>query len=470
MIAPATPAAAQGALDLHDIQGLILNGYRRMRRATHLLLHVEDAGAFRTWLGTLTEENLESPYVTVAADWIHKPPAGVPPKYCVNIAFTFSGLETVGVAAGHLETFPDDFRQGAVERAPKASDTGPNDPRNWIEALRAEHHAKVHVVLSVFAVDDAVLRDTRSELLAGAGAAVTLIFERSASTLYDDDGRAGIVHFGYRDGLSQPTIAGTPDYRPEDAERIRDPLAPLPAGDFLLGPPGRRGKVDRTPSPRVLARNGTYAAFRILEQDVVGFERFLAEQANSSAERELLAAKLCGRWRSGTPLVMAPDADAEVPTANLNGFDFADEYPDPAGRRCPLQSHIRRTNPRRDKFAPGDSSLRRIIRRGMPYGPRYDPTQPDPGAERGLVGLFICGNLTEQYEFVMRLWINDGDVAGGHTRDPLTGNIDAAHDDFTAPGDPPVRIDGLPRFVTTRGGLYLFLPGRKALQHLAGKL
>lgn len=448
--APVTP------LDLDDIQGLILHGYGRMRHAAHLLLQIDDAPDFRSWLHTLTEENLASPYVTAASDWIYKPPAGIVPTYCVNLAFTHTGLAAVGLAAEHLATFPDDFRQGALARAGRVQDTGANDPQHWIEELRANRHADVHAVLSVFALDTAVLRDTTTQLL-GASAGATLICRRDAAALYEDDRRSGIVHFGYRDGLSQPTIAGVPDYRPANREPISDPLPALPAGDFVLGLAGEYGMSDRVPSPARLARNGSYAALRILEQDVEGFERHLDRDRPHAAARELEAAKICGRWRSGTPLVVAPDADPGVPDAELNAFDFGDLHPDPQGRRCPLESHIRRSYPRRDPFVGGNPDVRRLIRRGMPYGPLYvrdsrDRVEADPGIERGLIGLFICASLSEQFEHVQRRWINRG-AAGA--RDPLTGNN----------ADPSAA--GLPRFVTTRGGLYLFLPSMTALRYLA---
>ena len=458
-------AAAAGPLNLDDIQGVILRGYRRMRSASHLLLGIDDNAAFKAWLSRLATEDLRSPYVTVASHWDAKPPADVKPSYAVNIGLTFSGLAKVGVAAEHLATFPEDFRQGAAARARAVVDTGANDPHEWIEALRPPNHDGVHAVVSVYAIDDDVLRETTATLLADAGRAATLIYERSARALFDDEGRAGFVHFGYSDGLSQPTIEGVPDY----AERIFDPLPAMPAGDFIVGLPGQRGTFDRVPEPLALAHNGSYSAFRILAQDVAGFERFLAEQAGTPEGRELLAARICGRWRSGAPLVMSPDADpGATPRSELNAFDFATRFPDPAGLRCPLQSHIRRANPRRQPGVPGDPLMHRIIRRGMPYGEPYDPQNPDPDEERGLVGHFICGNLDQQFEFLMRLWINSGAASqAGVSRDPLTGNIDATHAEFSAPGDPPVHVTGLPRFVTTRGGLYLFLPSMTALRYLA---
>jgi hypothetical protein len=47
--------------------------------------------------------------------------------------------------------------------------------------------------------------------------------------------------------------------------------------------------------------------------------RFLHAHASTDEERELLAAKLVGRWRSGAPLTLAPDREdpdlgADAPT------------------------------------------------------------------------------------------------------------------------------------------------------------
>ena len=101
-------------LDLNDIQGLILRGYR-LSFASHLVLRIDDADAFRRVLAPLTEENEESPYITVAEDWKRKPPENEDATSCVNIAFTYAGLEALGVRT--LDTFPEAFREGARARA-----------------------------------------------------------------------------------------------------------------------------------------------------------------------------------------------------------------------------------------------------------------------------------------------------------------------------------------------------------------
>jgi hypothetical protein len=46
-----------------------------------------------------------------------------------------------------------------------------------------------------------------------------------------------------------------------------------------------------------------------LQEHVGVFREFLRQHGKTPAEQELIAAKLMGRWRSGAPLVLAPDKD-----------------------------------------------------------------------------------------------------------------------------------------------------------------
>jgi len=445
------------ALDLDDIQGLILRGYRKPF-ARHLLLRVDDAAAFKGPLGDLAEEDRASgPFVTVAADWIDKPPAGEVPGHCVNVGFTFDGLRVMGLPDASLDSFPAEFREGTVARAAEVGDTGPSAPEHWVAALTSPD---AHVLVSLFADTerelDALTADVGGRLAGGAT-------ERGRF-----DGRAlpgEVAHFGYRDGLSQPTIEGAP------TAGLPDPFEPVKAGAFVLGLESpHAGLTFLVPQPDALGRNGSFGAFRILRQDCAGFERFLDEgAARTGLDRELVAAKVCGRWRNGVPLALSPTGDTPdpaLPQERWNDFDHAD---DPRGLRCPLGSHVRRGNPRRSRIAGGGGLTHRIVRRGLPYGPPYDPANPDDGVERGLVGMFIGASLRDQFEFLMSEWLNDGVFAPGlgRTKDPLTGANDAGESRFAIPGDPPVEVGGFGRFVTTRGGAYCFLPSMTALRALS---
>jgi hypothetical protein len=108
----------------------------------------------------------------------------------------------------------------------------------------------------------------------------------------------------------------------------------------------------------------------------------------------------------------------------------------------------------------------------MPYGPPLDPERPDDGEERGLVGLFICGDLELQYEFILRVWAN-GDLATHGlrgTRDPILGVQPANGRQFVVrvnDSREPIVLTGLPTLVQTRGSVYCFIPGIGGLRSLA---
>jgi hypothetical protein len=128
-------------------------------------------------------------------------------------------------------------------------------------------------------------------------------------------------------------------------------------------------------------------------------------------------------------------------------------------------------SPRGQQVIGGSTHLHRILRRGIPYGPPYDPTHPHDGHNRGLLGLFIGVSLRDQFEFLMANWANDGTFTAGlgHTQDPLLG-ARPTHSTatFSIPHPQgPVILDGLSRFVITRGSAYCFLPSITALRYLA---
>ena len=79
---------------------------------------------------------------------------------------------------------------------------------------------------------------------------------------------------------------------------------------------------------------------------------------------------------------------------------------------------------------------------------------------------FVGAHLGRQFEFVQNQWINDGIFFGaGQDKDPIAGSTDI---NFTVPRKPVrKRLQGIPRFVVTRGGEYCFMPGLRALRWLA---
>jgi hypothetical protein len=110
-----------------------------------------------------------------------------------------------------------------------------------------------------------------------------------------------------------------------------------------------------------------------------------------------------------------------------------------------------------------------MIRRGTAYGTVLpEGILEDDGADRGIIFAFVGAHPGRQFEFVQSQWINDGVFFGaGQDKDPIVG-LGGDASSFTVPRRPVrKRLQGLPRFVITRGGEYGFMPGLKALRWLA---
>jgi cytochrome P450 len=216
-----------------------------------------------------------------------------------------------------------------------------------------------------------------------------------------------------------------------------------------------------------------------MEQDVVGFERWLETTAKTKGvDPELLAAKLVGRWRNGTPLTNHAQAlsGAALTSANLDDFDYVTRDgtgDDQLGHRCPIGAHIRRLNPRGGMVL-GVPWGRLLLRRGMPYGPKYDPSIPDEEARqipRGLVGLFLCGDLESQFEFLLKVWGRQDLSSPGlrHTHDIFSGTSDSGPTPFKfrVEGSPDVVTVDVPPLTKTKCSLYLFMPGLAGLHWIS---
>jgi Dyp-type peroxidase family len=446
-------------LELDDIQGLLARGYRTLPHAAFLLLRIEDVPAARATLRRWAQ--------------LVTPASRRPDAAAVHAALTGTGMAALSpggvLPAGLAEAFSDGMT--SPYRSRLLGDSGPDDPAGW--AWGGPGTDRVDAALLVYARDTGTLADTIAALPA---AGLRHVGRLDTVELADRE------HFGFRDGLSQPTLdglagatAGEPTVR---------------AGEFVLGYRNEYGLLAERPllDPRLdpgrvlppdangsgaadLGRNGSYLVFRQLRQDVPAFRDHVAaatrkpDGSPDPGAAELLAARLVGRWPGGAPLVLSPDRDdPELADAN----DFGYHHADPRGLRCPIGAHVRRTNPR-DALEPGPGTessravnrRHRLLRRGRGY---------DTGSEVGLHFLCLNADPTRQYEFVQHSWVDDPSFNGlVDAVDPLVGPRGPEGTTFVEAADPVRRRHrGLPRFVQVRGGAYFFLPGIRALRYLAG--
>ena len=472
-------------LQLDDIQGVLARGYGSLPHACFLLLKVETSSA-QVALKKLL------PFVQTSKE--------KPVNFAINMAFSFEGLSKLKIGKQTLSEFPRAFRQGmnTPHRARILGDVEDNSAENWRWGATGQNSPQA--VLMLYANS----KENLSKLLAVTACApdekhikevadaIALlgnnIFDKIMSTPLIDKKE----HFGFRDGISQPKIAGIANTQ-RDSHKGGNILA---AGEFIFGykdeydlipdtsrvhmidDPHNYLYVHADSNYRDFGRNGSYMVFRQLKQDVYAFWDFLRNKFPNKAERVLIASKMLGRWPNGCPIKAGETKEPKM-NGDIPPLDFSK---DPHGLGCPIASHVRRCNPRKSTFLRENiditsSNTHRILRRGRNYGsPLTDSMQPEDflkhgqdDKERGLCFICFNTNIERQFEFVQQSWIiNKKFGALRNDPDPIIGVPDKkGKAQFTFPAEPVRKVvHDIPQFVTTRGGGYFFMPGIRALNYL----
>ncbi|UUX50121.1 hypothetical protein NUH88_00150 [Nisaea acidiphila] len=367
-------------------------------------------------------------------------------------------------------------------------------------------------------------------ILSGIGRDGTQDFQAASAVFDDFDGQklpTAMEHLGFADGIGDPVFEG--QLRPSEmatavigrGKREDGEWKPLAAGEFLLGHSDESQELPPTAMPPEFMKNGSFMAFRKLHENVATFDEVLEEETSrygsvmgvsATEARETLRAKMCGRWKDGVPLATVPtypewqdfrkDRGFDDPnpakalenqlkfirSTEASDFRYADDM---EGFKCPVGAHLRRmstrdyldplnkigTDPKTGKpykNAAATSQLnkrRRILRRGLPYGPSNLEQKSDE-TEQGVAMMLVCASLFRQFEFVQQHWIQYGlDFHQGNNTCPLLGDH-SHHKRHTIPSDPvsekpPYVMSKLKTFVECRGGDYFFIPSLTALRMIA---
>ena len=447
----------------------------------------------------------------------------------MSLALGAGGLKRLGLSDEGLNTFPYAFLTGLTDdaRARILGDVGNNAFSNWRWGKTPPQ--AVVLVYGKSDRDVAELADTLQVDAVTHGA--RLAHRVTLKAITDDkkepfgfaDGISQPLIRGTYKGLKAADpiqlvepgefILGYPDNRGNTPPgptlpATADPRNILPlvdaTGDFS------RNFVD---GARDLGRNGSFLVIRELEQHVSKFKDYCATEAARLRDflpepynitPEYIGAKLVGRWQNGSSLVRhpyrpskghgrndvgpfgtpaTPRADAstmERPStdsasrierparpSHVQDNDFLFGTEDPEALHCPFGAHVRRANPR-DSLSPGSqdqidiSNRHRILRIGRHY-------VPQSGGDPGLLFMCLNGDLERQFEFVQQAWLNNPSFHGlSGEQDPVLGSGDAGTCGFTiATRYGPMRLSAVPSMVSTRGGGYFFLPGKRLLDFLA---
>lgn len=460
--------------ELNDIQGLIITGYTHPC-SVHLLFKFDGDPSNLDCIRGFFKDLL--PLLQSAEDW-----GALKPEFMLNIGLTANGIKIVRPDLDVTNSsFPSTFKSGPWDPniAQQAlGDYGDGKPSDWWN--KKFDNQDVHCVVHAYAMNPTAQEKIVQIITDAAQNANGCVTE--LKPLNSPTGRleqyllvpSDYVHFRYRDSIDEPDLNDNP--LGQDQQDLNN---------FLIG---YSTLEDPIPGPlsgpeAAFAKNGCYNAFRVLYQDVEAFNTFLEKQAEMIAPQikqseeftaEWLAAKMCGRWRNGSPLVLSPD---EPQHSTSKSTDFGYLADDMKGLKCPFSAHTRVSNPRDEGVnVAGSSTVPRIIRRGMPYGP---PMSVEPDADRGLIGLFLCGDISSQFE-TLYSWINMNNfsdvfpAANPTPQDPMIANrmnIPGAIDpNFTIPisdGTNVVITGPLPQFVVTRGTAYFLLPSISSLKEIA---
>jgi Dyp-type peroxidase family len=409
---------------LERLQGNILKGHGR-DFSVHIFFSFGDGiPAVRRQLAELTRQ-----YVTSALrqrqETRNLKASGTPGGLFGNLFLSASGYRRLGYDPEELmpeehsiakSSFADGMAAHAVE------DFADPPREKWEAGYRNEIDAML-----LLADDDErrLLRQAGS--IEATIAANNVICAVERGKVLRDNNNERIEHFGYVDGRSQPLYLKSDFVFDRNGARIAE---------------RKGGKIDIwdpfEPLRRVLARDpgvddplchGSFLVFRKLEQDVRRFklrERELAKKLGLKGSEIARAGALAvGRFEDGTPVTLSKSAGFNPPKENNFNFDN-----DRQGLKCPFHAHIRKANPRGDLqlfqgAAEEEERLRRITRRGIPYGDR--PTQSrsiDDLPDRGVGLLFMCfqASIRKQFAFMQRSWLSSPEFILSETGlDPVAG-------------------------------------------------
>ena len=271
----------QEILERDDIQGLVLRAYR-MPQGRLPVLPVHRAATARSWLEVTGRPAHDRRGVGREAGLVRQPRAD------------HVGLAALGLPARKPRELSRRLPRGhgGPRRLPPG-DSGEDLPAHW-EASRRSRRGACTRCCSSRRTGRRVLDDRVAAFVPIAAAHGLEPVGRATGRRARRRRRSDREHFGFRDGISQPTLRGS---GLEDAQHA-DRLAVAP-GEFVLGYP------DESATDRRSARGARPQRHLRRVPQAAPARRGVPRLGGRQADGDLLAAKLMGRWPSGAPVALA---------------------------------------------------------------------------------------------------------------------------------------------------------------------
>lgn len=336
-----------------ETQAMVVSGFGSLDLGRALFLELpENAGG--KWLADLQEH-----HAITAASQVGSNGNQATGKLdaAVSIAFTWTGLQRMGLPAEALASFSTPFKEGMFQvdrlrrlgdRRTSSNQEHPDSANPWldttggvcpkwsgnapsqrqpsrIEAFDVAAEADdetvstdttVHVALLVYANEGTDELVSKIEALLERHN-VRVSHSLPLDQLKDEGYGFGREHFGFADGLSQPAPfdAAGAVIRGKDAVTTPAPVQGVPLGEFLIG--YKNGHQERAPGPVVdgelpqqaglkahddaqgfsdLGLNGSYLVIRELRQDVPAFWRSMEAAAKVVRDADPEAEHFTAEW------------------------------------------------------------------------------------------------------------------------------------------------------------------------------
>jgi len=332
-----------------DLQGNILKGHGRDQSINVFLRFTGDAMACRTWLRSMAG------HVTSAAQQYKDArdyEATGEDRMLITLLLSADGYRALGFSE---EELPGDkaFRAG-MRDLEKAYDTAPRGdhkpvanplsdaPETWEQPFQDGVHALIvlayggdHRHPEAAREAHEIMQEQLQQMTASLDGIAEVVLHQEGHALRNERDQV-IEHFGYVDGVTNPRFfKGDIDKDRNNGGFDRyDPSAPL----SLVLAPDPLGANDA---------HGSYFVYRKLQQNAKGFAKLktglaekLSEDGGDAVSPGLAGALIVGRFKDGTPVgEQRNDGWSSLPT----NYNYSGDI---EGRRCPFQSHARKTNPR----------------------------------------------------------------------------------------------------------------------------
>ena len=456
----------------------------------------------------------------------------------LDVGFTYAGLQKLKIENDLLEVFrrkSPAFYENAFSRSPlHVGDTGLSAPQYWDSAYQDQipgggFHLALIAHFPWIDEQNKICEDI-DKIKAFEATLISILLDINSVTLPQPLNENWIEiaiplpgdkeHFGYKDGITAPLYTSVDTtksdhgfrnehalgeiflgHRRNDGDNLYADLGITRKASFKYSPKIQLQPIPLDEANKVFFKNSSFGVLRKMEQRVSEFNTWVADQAQKmfppappnpgahtdpdgeKLRQKWLRSKLLGRTPEGVMLTaemqindisdkaikVGLDTKKYEPGMEMGFHQMGDDAKapnnaDPEGRGCPFSSHIRRMNPRDDPVTP--FIHRPLLRRGMPY---------EKGEKRGMLGLFLCADIVDQFEHLVGKWAQNG-VMGipddSRCRDPLIGNHEPQHNTFYLNSHKDDRLANLAKFVdpfvVTRGCAYIWFPSAIVLRSLDG--